>query len=63
MLDMLFEVDCYINTFITNTYEGNIIEVNSDTSSAIVMNSDAVETITNIKKISFVTIEKLLEEI
>lgn len=63
MLEILFEVDCYINTFLNNTYDGNITEVSSDVSSTIIVNSDATETITSMKKISFVTVEKLLEEI
>lgn len=63
MFNMLFDIDGYINSSINNVFEGNITRVQSDRSSDVITEIDRKSTITELKKIYFLEIEKLKEEI
>jgi len=63
ILKMLFEIDGYINSFINNVFEGTITRVQSDESSDVISENDGKSTITSLKTIRFLEIDKLKEEI
>lgn len=63
MFEMLFEIDGYINSSINAVFEGEITRVQSDISSTVVKEIDNKSTITDIKKIHFLEIEKLEEDL
>lgn len=62
MFTMLFEMDGYINSSINNVFTGSITRVQSDDSSDVVTENDRKRTITELKTISFLEIDKLKEE-
>ena len=63
MFNMLFDIDGYVNSSINNVFEGNITRVQSDRSSDVITEIDRKSTITDLKKIYFLEIEKLKEEL
>ena len=63
MLKMLFEMDGYINSCINNVFTGSITRIQSDDSSDVITEKDRKSTITSLKTIRFLEIDKLKEEI
>lgn len=63
MFKMLFDIDGYVNSSIHDVFVGEITRVQSDVSSKVIKESDFKSTITEIKKIQFLKIDKLKEDL
>lgn len=63
MFEMLFDINGYINSSINAVFEGKITRVQSDKDSEVVKKVDRKSTITDIKKIHFLEIETLKEDL
>ncbi|MDG5789618.1 hypothetical protein QA612_19350 [Evansella sp. AB-P1] len=63
MFNMLFDINAYISCNVEGEYTGNIIRVEADKSSEAVSEEDIKEKITTHKKIKFVKIDSVREEL